>query len=77
MRNQQTIYRDKERLYYLEGGGKLILPEPESLLTDASKMPGTDGNKMSKSYGNIISLRETPEIVEKIKTMPTDLKKEN
>ncbi|MGD8526608.1 MAG: tryptophan--tRNA ligase, partial [Thioalkalispiraceae bacterium] len=49
---------DKERLFgYLEGGGRIILPEPESLLTPASKMPGLDGQKMSKSYGNTISLR--------------------
>lgn len=65
---------DKERLFgYLEGGGRIILPEPESLLTPASKMPGLDGQKMSKSYGNTISLRETPEAVEqKLRKMPTD-----
>jgi len=65
---------DKERLFgYLEGGGRIILPEPESLLTPASKMPGLDGQKMSKSYGNTISLREDPESVEhKLRKMPTD-----
>jgi tryptophanyl-tRNA synthetase len=65
---------DRDRLYgYLEGGGKVILPEPQSLLTEASVMPGLDGQKMSKSYGNTISLREDPTIVEqKIKTMTTD-----
>lgn len=65
---------DKERLLgYLEGSGKIILPEPEALLTACSKMPGLDGQKMSKSYGNAIQLRESPEQVEKkIKTMPTD-----
>lgn len=65
---------DRDRLYgYLEGGGKVILPEPQSLLTEASVMPGLDGQKMSKSYGNTISLREDPAIVEqKIKTMTTD-----
>lgn len=65
---------DKERLLgSLEGGGKVILPEPQSLLTKASKMPGLDGQKMSKSYNNTITLREEPESVEqKIRTMPTD-----
>lgn len=65
---------DKERLFgYLEGGGKIILPEPKAMLTPASKMPGLDGRKMSKSYDNIISLRESPADVEKkIRTMPTD-----
>jgi len=65
---------DKERLLgYLEGGGKIILPEPQALLTPASKMPGLDGQKMSKSYGNYISLREEPAVIdEKIRKMPTD-----
>jgi tryptophanyl-tRNA synthetase len=65
---------DKERLFgYLEGGGRIILPEPEPLLTPASKLTGLDGRKMSKSYDNTISLREDPSEVErKIKTMPTD-----
>jgi tryptophanyl-tRNA synthetase len=65
---------DRERLYgYLEGGGRMILPEPESLLTPASRMPGLDGQKMSKSYGNTIALREDPDSVEKkLRTMPTD-----
>lgn len=65
---------DKERLLgYLEGGGKMILVEPEYKLTPASKMPGLDGQKMSKSYNNTISLREdTDSIAKKIKRMPTD-----
>jgi tryptophanyl-tRNA synthetase len=65
---------DRERLFgYLEGGGKIILPEPQALLTEASKMPGLDGQKMSKSYGNTISLRDDSEKVEKaLRTMPTD-----
>ena len=65
---------DRERLYgYLEGGGRIILPEPEALLTPASKMPGLDGQKMSKSYNNTIALRDDPaEIEQKLKTMPTD-----
>ena len=65
---------DKERLLgFLDGTGKIILPEPQALLTAQSKLPGLDGQKMSKSYGNTISLREEPEHVEKkIRTMPTD-----
>ena len=65
---------DRERLYgYLEGGGRIILPEPQPLLTRASKMPGLDGQKMSTSYGNTIALRDDPADVEKaLRTMPTD-----
>ena len=65
---------DRERLYgYLEGRGKMILPEPKPLLTPHSKFPGLDGQKMSKSYGNTIAIREKPEIIEtKIRVMPTD-----
>jgi tryptophanyl-tRNA synthetase len=65
---------DRERLFgYLEGGGKMILSEPQALLTAASKMPGLDGQKMSKSYNNTISLREDAASIEKkIRTMPTD-----
>jgi len=72
---QQNIsIGDRERLIgYLEGGGKVILPEPQALLTPASKLLGLDGRKMSKSYGNTISLRENPvSVEEKIKTMQTD-----
>ena len=65
---------DRERLLgYLEGSGMTILPEPRPLLTPTSKMPGIDGQKMSKSYHNTISLREDTETVAtKIRTMPTD-----
>lgn len=65
---------DKERLLgYLEGTGVIILPEPQALLTETPKMPGLDGRKMSKSYGNTITLRESPEeVTQKIRTMPTD-----
>ena len=65
---------DRERLFgYLEGGGKIILPEPQALLTQAPKMPGLDGQKMSKSYGNTIALREDPAVVEQaLRKMPTD-----
>jgi len=72
---QQNLSRgDRERLYgWLEGGGKKILVEPEVLLTEAPKLTGLDGQKMSKSYGNTIALREEPEVVaRKIRTMPTD-----
>jgi tryptophanyl-tRNA synthetase len=65
---------DRERLFgYAEGARRIILVEPEALLTEASKMPGLDGQKMSKSYNNAIALREDPEsITKKIRTMPTD-----
>ena len=65
---------ERERLFgYIEGGGKVVLPEPRALLTEAAKVPGLDGRKMSKSYNNTIALREDPEsITEKIKRMPTD-----
>jgi len=65
---------DRERLFgYIEGGGRIILPEPQALLTKASKMPGLDGQKMSKSYNNTIALRDDPARVEKaLRTMPTD-----
>jgi len=72
---QQNIsLTDRERLLgFLDGGGRILLPEPQSLLTISSKMPGIDGQKMSKSYGNTIALREEPDVVaKKIKTMPTD-----
>ncbi|MBS0498264.1 MAG: tryptophan--tRNA ligase [Gammaproteobacteria bacterium] len=71
---QNLSLGDRERLFgYLEGGGKMILAEPETLLTEASRMPGLDGQKMSKSYNNTISLREDPESIrKKVRTMPTD-----
>lgn len=71
---QNLSLGDMERLYgYLEGGGKMILTEPEALLTPSARMPGLDGQKMSKSYNNTIALREDPQMVsKKIRTMPTD-----
>jgi tryptophanyl-tRNA synthetase len=65
---------ERERLFgYIEGGGKVVLAEPQALLTEASKMPGLDGRKMSKSYDNTIGLREDAEsITKKLRTMPTD-----
>lgn len=65
---------DRERLTgFLDGGGREILPEPEALLTPAAKMPGLDGQKMSKSYNNTIQMRDEPERVSaRLMTMPTD-----
>lgn len=66
--------REQELLLgYLEGKGRIILPEPEVLLTETPLFPGLDGRKMSKSYDNTIALREAPEsIIQKMKRMPTD-----
>ncbi|HJV51639.1 MAG TPA: tryptophan--tRNA ligase [Noviherbaspirillum sp.] len=65
---------DRERLFgYLEGSRKLILVEPQARLTEASRLPGLDGQKMSKSYGNAIALREDKDsVIKKVRTMPTD-----
>ena len=75
IQDQQNIsLGDRDRLFgYLEGGGKVILPEPQALLTVASIMPGLDGQKMSKSYNNMIPLREEPDtVIKNIRTMTTD-----
>ncbi|OIQ69598.1 tryptophan--tRNA ligase [mine drainage metagenome] len=57
----------------LSGGRRQILREPEALLTPESKLPGLDGRKMSKSYGNSIAIREDRASVEhKVRRMPTD-----
>ena len=66
--------QDRERLNgYFKGTGKIILPEPQALLTEASKLPGLDGAKMSKSYNNSIAIREDRATIEqKVKRMPTD-----
>jgi tryptophanyl-tRNA synthetase len=75
LENQHHIsLGDKKRLLgYLAGETKTILPEPEPLLTAIAKMPGLDGQKMSKSYRNTIALRESPTLIEnKLRTMPTD-----
>jgi tryptophanyl-tRNA synthetase len=71
---QSLSMADRERLFgFLEGSRKIILPEPQALLTEASRMPGIDGQKMSKSYGNTIGIRELPEdVIKKVRTMPTD-----
>jgi tryptophanyl-tRNA synthetase len=72
--NARLTLADRERLLgYLEGTGRSILVEPEVLLTSTPKVPGLDGRKMSKSYGNTIGLREEPDsVVKKLKTMQTD-----
>ena len=72
--NQNLTNAENERLFgYLEGGGRVILTEPEAILTDAPKLPGLDGEKMSKSYRNTIALRDDPARVEKeVRAMPTD-----
>ena len=50
-----------------------VFPEPQTLLTEARRIPGTDGRKMSKSYGNAIYLKDEPETVrQKLKPMLTD-----
>ncbi len=71
---QHLSLGDRERLFgFLEGTGKMILAEPGALLTEASRMPGLDGQKMSKSYHNTITLRESEESVsKKVRSMPTD-----
>jgi len=72
--NNRITVADRERLLgYLEGGGVTILPEPQALLTATPKVPGVDGRKMSKSYGNTIGLREEPDVVvDKLRKMQTD-----
>jgi len=72
--NARLTVADRDRLSgFLEGSGISILPEPEVLLTATPKVPGLDGRKMSKSYGNTIGLREEPDsIVKKLKAMQTD-----
>jgi tryptophanyl-tRNA synthetase len=72
--NNRITVADRERLLgFLEGTGLSILPEPQVLLTAIPKVPGLDGRKMSKSYGNTIGLREEPEVVaQKLRAMTTD-----
>jgi tryptophanyl-tRNA synthetase len=71
---QNLSLGDRERLFgYLEGTRRMILPEPDPLLTETPKVPGLDGQKMSKSTGNAILMREEPaEVTKKIRTMQTD-----
>jgi tryptophanyl-tRNA synthetase len=72
--NTRITVADRERLLgYLEGGGLSILREPQVLLTATPKVPGLDGRKMSKSYGNTIGMREDPDsIAQKMRAMQTD-----
>ena len=72
--NNRITVADRERLLgYLEGTGVTILPEPQVLLTETPKVPGLDGRKMSKSYGNTIEIREEPEsVTKKLRAMQTD-----
>ncbi len=72
--SQNLSVVDRERVFgYLEGTGKMILAEPQAMLTEASRLLGLDGQKMSKSYNNTIALREDEDsIMRKIRTMPTD-----
>jgi tryptophanyl-tRNA synthetase len=50
-----------------------LFPEPEALLTETQKLPGLDGRKMSKSYGNAVFLSDTPEVIDqKLSRMMTD-----
>jgi tryptophanyl-tRNA synthetase len=71
---QNLSLGDRERLFgFLEGSRRAILPEPQPLLTATPKVPGLDGTKMSKSYGNAIFMREDPaEVTQKVRTMQTD-----
>ena len=71
---KNITHGDRERLLgYIEGVGKIILVEPEVLLTKNSKMPGLDGQKMSKSYNNGIFLRDSAsEVKQKVNKMVTD-----
>ena len=72
--NNRITVADRDRLLgFLEGSSVAILPEPQVLLTPTPKLPGLDGRKMSKSYGNTIGLREDPDsVAKKLKTMQTD-----
>jgi tryptophanyl-tRNA synthetase len=65
---------DRERLSgHFKGTGRSVLVEPQVLLTEASRLPGLDGAKMSKSYNNAIALREEADsVAHKVKRMPTD-----
>ena len=65
---------DRERLFgYLEGARRVILAEPQARLTETPKLPGLDGQKMSKSYGNALLMREEPKaLTDKLRRMMTD-----
>ena len=67
----REVARRFNQFYKLDG--KEVLPEPKVLLTPSPKLPGTDGRKMSKSYGNTIQMTDSEDVVrQKLKTMVTD-----
>ena len=71
----REVARRFNQFYKLDGGSNSgeVLPEPKVLLTPSPKLPGTDGRKMSKSYGNTIQLTDPEDVVrQKLKTMVTD-----
>jgi tryptophanyl-tRNA synthetase len=72
--SEQWTEEDAELLLgHLKGSGKSILVEPQALHTEVRKLPGLDGAKMSKSYGNAVLMRDEPaEVARKIKGMTTD-----
>ncbi len=72
--SQSLSHGDRERLFgYLEGARRVILIEPDHALTESPRLPGLDGQKMSKSYGNTISMREDPKVLtDKVRKMMTD-----
>lgn len=71
---QSMSMGDRERAFgYLEGSRRVILVEPDAKLTETPKLPGLDGQKMSKSYGNVILMREEPKaLTDKVRRMTTD-----
>ena len=74
-REATTLDNDDAELLlgHLKGSGKSVLTEPAVLLTETSKLPGLDGDKMSKSRGNTIAMRDEPAVVTtKVRRMPTD-----
>ena len=73
--NSGTLNADQTELLmgHLKGAGKSVLTEPGVLLTDTSKLPGLDGDKMSKSRGNTVAMRDEPAVVtQKVRGMKTD-----
>jgi tryptophanyl-tRNA synthetase len=67
----REVARRFNQFYKLDG--REVLPEPQVLLTPSPKLPGTDGRKMSKSYGNTILMTDAEPVVrQKLKTMVTD-----
>jgi tryptophanyl-tRNA synthetase len=71
--NNEALKAEMEQWLRIPDDHKYVLPEPDVLLTPSPKLPGTDGRKMSKSYGNTILLTDPePEVRKKLKTMVTD-----